>query len=735
MHTRRQVLATGAYIMTLGLPAFSGGDGRDSLLDMLDLSRPELDRVREAYGSGDLDRARAEFAAHLRRREKPRWFIDPANPPKDITAGGLAWADRALDHILESVGIPHRFGEKIDWSYNPTTQPGSPYAPDHEWTWQLNRHGVWTFLASAYNSTGDPRYARELSQQLLHWIRDSPPPQGRALQSPFSRWRTIEAGIRMFSAWPEVYHRLLRHPDVFPDEVLLAMVECMGRHAIYLDAFPTSGNWLCMECNGLFHVGVLFPEFREAPRWRENALARLRRELDAQVYPDGAQFELTPGYHNVSLGNFVKPLELARLNDIPLPPGYQERLERMYDLFLKLMTPDRDVPPFNDSWSVDVRQTLEAGLKLFPMRSDWRWVAQDGRAGRQPRQSSLLFPYAGWAVMRSGWDTEALYLVMDCGPFGYGHQHEDKLSFVLHAFGTRLVFDAGSYAYDASPMRHYVLSARGHNVIHVDGLEQHRRGHPRERYVVSKPVPVLWHAGADVDYAAACYGRRPEEVWGPEKRRHVLHTRRVLFVKPLYWLVCDTLEPQDDEEHLYESIFHLDAPEAHVDFASLSVTAKRPEAGLSILPLAMDGLSARIISGQMEPFVQGWLPIRHGRRGANPRPCLYFSVRRKGRTDLLYVFAPWRAVSAPPVTSVEPLQEPGAIVGARVRLQNGVAHEFVLGRDGFVRFRQARHAERRFRAEPPAEPRRAGKPAEAPGGMNNRIRRGCGSGQRRTARL
>jgi hypothetical protein len=143
----------------------------------------------------------------------------------------------------------------------------------------------------------------------------------------------LEAGIRMSREWPEIYHRLLRSPDVFPDDVLLAMVDTMRRHADYLDAFPSAGgNWLTMEANGEFHVGALFPEFRDAPRWREKALERLRREINAQVYPDGAQIELTPGYHNVALVNFVGALRLARRNDVPLPPGYQEGLEKMYAL-------------------------------------------------------------------------------------------------------------------------------------------------------------------------------------------------------------------------------------------------------------------------------------------------------------------------------------------------------------------------------------------------------------------
>jgi len=641
------------------------------LIEMLDLERPELQAVREAVRKGDRQAALKAFAAHLRSRKTPRWFIDPDAPPKDLSDAAREWADMAMQHEFVSVGIRHRFGDKIDWAYNPTTQPGSPYAPDHEWTWQLNRHGAWTCLAAAYNATGDARYARELAQQIRDWIRDNPPPQGRALQAPYSRWRTIEAGLRMANAWPEIYHRLIRHPEVFPDDVLLAMVRCMAQHAAYLDAFPTGGNWLCMEANGLFHVGVLFPEFKDAARWREHALERLRREIDAQVYPDGAQIELTPGYHHVSLHNFVRTLELARLNAIPLPSGYQEGLERMYDLFLRLMTPDRDVPPFNDSWSVDVPEVLTEGFRLFPSRSDYQWIATDGKAGKPPAFTSHLFPYAGWAVMRTGWDRQAHYLVMDAGPFGFGHQHEDKLSFVLYAFGRRMIFDAGSYAYDASEMRRYVISARGHNVIHVDGLEQFRRGGPRDGYVVKAPVCVVWRSERSRDYAAASYGSLPEENWGPEKKRHVVHIRRVLFVKPDFWILCDTLKPADDATHRYESTFHLDAPEAQVDAENLSVTVEKEDVAFRILPLKVPGLSVRIIQGQTEPFVQGWLPKRHGRTGADPRPCAYYTLERSGPAHYVLVLMPARKGKPFPVCALDSMQETGGELTARLVLTSG----------------------------------------------------------------
>ena len=78
--------------------------------------------------------------------------------------------------------------------------------------------------------------------------------------------------------------------------------------------------------------------------------------------------------------------------------------------------------------------------------------------------------------MRSGWSKDDRYLLLDAGPFGYGHQHEDKLNFVIYAYGSVLVLDPGNYPYDNSVWRKYITSSYAHNVLHIDGKEQHRGG-------------------------------------------------------------------------------------------------------------------------------------------------------------------------------------------------------------------------------------------------------------------
>ncbi len=597
---------------------------------LLDLARPELSAVREAAERQDWAAAKRGFAAHLRARRTPRWTFDPHAVGRERKPE-VAKAEKALRHQLTSIGIEWAFGETIDWAFNPTTQPDSKWPANHEWTWQLSRHPMWIELGRAFHATGDERYAAEFARQLAGWVRDCPVPP-KADNRPFSRWRTIEAGIRAGSVWPEVYHRFLA-ARAFDDEALTLFLKSYAEHALYLMRFKTGGNWLAMEANGLYHAGALFPEFKEAALWRQTALARLTAELDIQVYPDGAQVELAPGYHGVSLRNFLGPVDLAELTGCEVPHDYTAKLERMFDYYLYTMQPTRQTPALNDSGAGGVERWLELGAKLFPARDDFRWVSTRGQAGKPPAPLSFLFPYAGQAIFRTGWERDALWLCFDAGPFGYGHQHEDKLGVTLTAYGRPLLVEGGVYTYDASAWRRYVLSSRAHNVVLVDGLDQNRRKSPKETYVVQAPVPLTFQTGAAHDTASATF----DEGWGPEGRALVRHTRHVFFIKPDLVVLADELQPSDSAEHLYEALFHLDAEAADSDGLRVATQGEGP--GLTLTGFGADGVS--VVKGQTEPVVQGWLPDSSaGYGGIRPIPTAIYRKRAAGPVTLLFALAP-----------------------------------------------------------------------------------------------
>jgi hypothetical protein len=649
------------------------------------LDRPGLEGVRDAVGRADWTAAQREFVMHLRRRNTPKWYsnwrgrrdphereeVELVNVGDEAIANvDLDRADKAVRNTLTSCNVEQVFGDTVDWELDPIKYK--------EWTWQLSRHPFWVTLGQAYWKTGDEKYAEAFVRQMTHWVENILVPVGEdgnawkddgRMGSPSTNcWRTIECGIRMGQTWPYAFHYFLSSPN-FTDEAVCLMLKSMVEHARHLMRWPRTGNWLTMEANGMYHVGVLFPEFKEADEWRRVGMERQYKELDVQVYPDGAQIELSSGYHQVSLRNFVMTYNLAQLNDQPMPDDFSDKLERMYDYDLYLAMPDLRMPALNDGGWTDIKPWMKNALEFFPEREDFKWAATEGREGKRPTTLSTAFPYAGHFVMRSGWTHEDSYLFFDGGPFGYGHQHEDKLNLVIYSHGRVHLTDAGNYPYDDSQWRKYVLSTRAHNTVMVDGREQNQRGKPRDEYVAREPLPHTWVTQPSFDFASASYS----EGYGPQRDRSVTHTRSILFIKPELWIVTDFLDASDDREHTYESMFHLDTLKADVVGNRKSVeTQNRDNGNLGIYGALPANAEISVVAGQEEPIVQGWIP-RGKPYECQPLPTAVFKAQGRGITEMSYVICPIAKDDLSPISYIERLSsEPGLSAG-RIAMMDGRA--------------------------------------------------------------
>ena len=570
----------------------------------LNLNYPGLKKVKKAVKLKDFDAARAFYIEYLRSRKRPVWLFnwhDFDNKKVHIENYDTRYADRISNNVLTSCNIEYDFGNTINWSINPT----EPYYK--EWTWQLSRHPYWIELGKAYWATGDEKYAKAFVRQARSWIIENPKPDD-LYNKDYSRWRTLEAGIRMRDAWIESFYRFLPSPH-FDDETVLMFVKSIYEHGEHLMAnhCEVGNNRFAMEMSGLYKVAVMFPEFRESPSWEKYAGQSLYEEAERQFYPDGAQKELAPGYHGVAQRSILSIYKLAIINKRPLPFGFITMMEKTYDYYLKIRMPDGSLPGINDSdFSYDSDSQLKQGLEYFPNRQDYAYFVRKNKKGDEPLFKSIWMPWAGWYVMRSGWDEDALYSFFEVGPLGEGHFHEDKLSFLLYGYGSSLLTEGGNYPYDTSDWRKYIISASAHNVTRIDGRDQNRRSLSKKDEIRLSFTPLgnRWISNEIFDFGEGWYS----DGFGSNQDTTVTQYRALLFIKNKYWIMFDVFTPHDDAKHLYETIFHLDAPNAIVDKKGKSVTAVNPgKAVLQIVPLHNLDLSVDIINGQRTPDIQGWI--------------------------------------------------------------------------------------------------------------------------------
>jgi hypothetical protein len=619
----------------------------------IDVKRPGLEGVPAAIAAGDFAAARRLFAAEVRHTLQPDRFLRINREFRGahfMHEGETAEqaGERILRGELISCATPHTFAGEVDWFANPT------FNKYREWTWQLSRHPEWALLGERYRATGDERYAEAFVRFFTGWVRQAVVPENAGGWDTLC-WRTIEAGIRMGGSWQWALHSFYRSPH-FTDDVLVDWYKSVWEHGWRLRNFHRTGNWLIMEMNGLAQVAILYPQFTDAPAWLDYAFDKMVAELDAQIYPDGFQVELSTGYHQVDINNYQWLIDVCHAYDVPTPPAFRTAMEKMHAVNVLMMMPDGRLPDVNDGGWHDVARLMRSAIKDYPARSDFLWVFSKGKEGKPPAVTSHAFDYAGYYVTRSGWQPAALWALFDGGPFGYGHQHEDKLHVLFHAYGRLLLTEGGNYAYDDSEMRRYVLSTRAHNTVRVDGGDQNRRiAYDRDAFDVTARSGATWRASPAYDVAEATY----DEGYNVTANRSVTHRRKVVLLKvgqqslgPCL-IVIDRLTPTDGKPHHYQALWHLNTETAERDGLRVcSADGGRPN--LAIVPSAVPGLSVAVACGQESPEFQGWKAIKNHQQGEYmPTPTAVYEWETSGPMRLVTVLYPTRAHETCPIASVE----------------------------------------------------------------------------------
>ena len=311
----------------------------------------------------------------------------------------------------------------------------------------------------------------------------------------------------------------------------------------------------------------------------------------------------------------------------------------------------------------------------YPARADFLWACTKGAQGRPPAVTAHAFPYAGYCVMRTSWAPDAVWAVLDAGHFGYGHQHEDKLSLLLHAYGRLLLTEGGNYAYDASEMRRYVLSTRAHNTIRVDGQDQNRRLHyNRDTFDVTIPSDGGLRSAPGYDVAEGVY----DEGYGPGADRVVTHRRKVVFLKAKTFevsetvkvegpcaIVIDRLIPTDAAPHTYQFLWHINAGAVETDGGAVR-SADPDQPNLAIIPAQVADLSVRVASGQEAPEFQGWVAIKNHQQGEYaPTPTAIYEWTVAGPARLVTLLYPTRPGATCPVATVN---APADVAASEIRL-------------------------------------------------------------------
>jgi hypothetical protein len=641
-----------------------------------ELERFKVEPEGVAFGNG------IPFHSYLQHRPASRFYPGISGRTRQFVQSEFPeWIDRAVNeaeelcrHRLELLGLgTFDLGPDIDWHRDPVTGETWPLcfwadynleqecaAGDPKVVCELNRHQHLPRLAKTYFLTGDERYASEAVSQMESWIDQNPPGLGVHWQS------SLEIALRSLS-WLWTMFFLARSPSwgKAADRLGSSLFSQIEHVCRYPSVFSSPNTHLLGEAAVLFIAGLIFEDLPQASRWLRKGSRLLIEHLEQQVLEDGVYGELSSYYHCYALDFYLQAFALAERNSFRLPEAVPRKVSRMLDFLLHLSWAGGRLPLLGDDDGGralalerrnygSIADELCTGAVLF-RRPDCKfragpfaeetlwllgaqaWCTYTGLPAEPPPSKYAFFPHAGYLIQRSGWHSEAAELVFDCGSLGLGaggHAHADALSISLASGGHPLLIDPGTFVYNGAPgWRAYFRSTSAHNTVTIDGQDQ---AEPAGTFRWNAPFlcrPMRHMALPGLHYAEA------EHEGYCRNGASLVHRRRLLHVRPAYWIVAD--EFCGSGAHRFDFHYHF-APDltpglACGDGVRVHVSPSATHAGLRFALYGSAPFFPVWLNGLRNPAA-GWMSNTYGDK--RPSPTLRASMLAPAPAAALWVVAP-----------------------------------------------------------------------------------------------
>ncbi|MFW5788089.1 MAG: alginate lyase family protein [Halanaerobiales bacterium] len=597
----------------------------NKLLSELDLNDKFLEPVKNARDKGNYIEAGKKLLDYYKSSEKASFLRKKPgareNKIYDKDKEIIEEAEGILDDVFTNQGVSGKMRIKdnglYDWSY---------YGPknDKEWFKFNNRLGALTTLLRAWEITGEKKYVRKFNHIILDWMISNPITE-KSRKDSFAQtpWHQLDTGIRA-GKWATLFHGF-QHSPLFTDAARILMLEGVPRHAQYIQKHHRRNhNFITMQMNGLCRLGLLFPEFKAADKWVQMVKDVLTEEICEQVYPDGVQKELTAEYHMTALKRFQNVADELKKAGEKVDKEYHNWLEKMWNYIAYVLRPNGKIPLNNDSNSSNKQKRIIKMAKRYD-RSDWLYITTNGQQGKSPAGlPTRIFPWAGQLVMRNGWEQDAHWAFFDIGPWGLGHQHNDKLHLSVSAYGRDLLVDSGRFAYQgevAEKFRNpYARHSRGHNVILIDGKGQG----PDPKEVEDQLEEENYQLNDRFDFAFSSFDNF--EVEGD-----IVHNRSVFYLKNNFWVVVDSINP--DGSRKISPLWHFH-PDCKVEQEG-NIVKTNNMGNLLIQPLGDIEWDLSIVKGQSKPVIQGWYSKQYNQY--EPAACAVYEANIDKETVFAWI--------------------------------------------------------------------------------------------------
>jgi heparan-sulfate lyase len=253
------------------------------------------------------------------------------------------------------------------------------------------------------------------------------------------------------------------------------------------------------------------------------------------------------------------------------------------------------------------------GGRIFK-REDLTYIGTAGKQGTEPKTTCVAFEPSGLYVLRSGWDNDAVWMALKCGPDGGWHCQPDNGSFELYAYGRYFMPDTGCYIYHGDDKaRNWFKATRQHQTLTLDNANS-----------AYKPKLLLWQDKGDT----------PVLVVENASYKGLKHRRTVFFVERRAFVIVD--------EALGSATGSIDV---HFQFGPGKVTATDDSIHTNYKDANLVFKALTPAAMQVE---KGEVAFHYGKR--EKRPAYRFHLGDKAPAVFASAIVPYKGSTCPEIT-------------------------------------------------------------------------------------
>ncbi len=471
---------------------------------------------------------------------------------EEYRKGNLPFFSAKYYHITDWLTNPSN-GYRYDATKHWTDIPDfSPVAGDIKYVWEKSRFAFLYPLIRYDYHTGED-VSEMVFSEIDSWMVANPINCG-------PNWRcSQEISLRVLN-WTFALNYYKNAPaltDLRFQKIIHFMYWQM-RHVeanIHFSRIAVRNNHAITETLTLYLVGLLYPFFPEANRWKNRGKKWFEEEIAYQIYEDGTFLQFSMNYHRVVIQLLTWAIRLSELNEARFSETVYEHARKSLAFLRACQDPKTGwLPnygnndgalffPLNDAHYRDYRpqlSALEAALGIKSATSEdnlWYGMTLNATPTNQPTVATAVphtFSNGGYFTLK---DTDTLTFIR-CGAYKDRPFQADNLHLDLWVNGENILRDAGSYLYNTDEKWvTYFAGTASHNTVMLSDFDQMRKGPRFVWYDWMKEATGQWTEckSAFIFEGKICAFAQVE--------KNIYHRRKVTKIKKRNeWIIEDWLD-------------------------------------------------------------------------------------------------------------------------------------------------------------------------------------------------